>query len=142
MPINLQPLRLIAPVALALAAMGTASAEDAFCSDGDSCSEVTVYNHSMALVTSVKIEQHTTDGACEYSDNTYTANLSGTGGDDWGGDAFDVSLNKNCKYKFKFNTTSGCKGDKTTHMTTGNFADGKSVVQLKGACGSLKVIKY
>ena len=128
--------------ALAAAVCGTAMAEDNFCSEGDSCIEVEIHNRSAALVKSVKIEQHTTDGACEYSDNTFSQNLSGTGGDNMEGDSFMVDLDKSCKYKIKFKTSSGCTGDKTTHLTPEDFADSKSLAQLRGACGSLKVKTY
>nr|WP_070958942.1 hypothetical protein [Hyphomonas sp. Mor2] len=136
MPLKPQPAHLAASLLLALTLSSAANAEANFCGINGDCADITIKNISSALVTAVKIEQHTTDGACKYADNNYSQNLSG-----WSEESFEVALNVNCKYKIKFKTTSGCSGDKTTHLTPENFAAGKEKVQLEGACGSLKTYK-
>nr|WP_070958944.1 hypothetical protein [Hyphomonas sp. Mor2] len=137
MSLKPNPIRLSASFAIALAICGATSAGDSFCISGGTCTQMTIENVSAALVTSVKIEQHTTDGACQYADSTFSQNLNGMFGE-----SYDVSVNSKCKYKIKFHTTSGCSGDKTTHITPGNFDDRETTAQLKGNCGTLKTKTY
>ena len=130
-------LSLAAIGAVAVFCAGPAYANKDFCGNADTCQEMGVYNRSSALVTSVVITQEKTDGACIYDKRTFSKNLSGTGGDNMDGDGYTITANTTCKYKIKFKTTDGCTGDKTTHMTPSNFANGKYYVELKGGCGSL-----
>nr|WP_070958943.1 hypothetical protein [Hyphomonas sp. Mor2] len=137
MTLTSHSVRFAASIAAGLATLGTASADYQFCNPGVTCKYIEIKNTSSALVTSVKIEQHTTDGACEYADATISQNLNGMYHE-----SYDVAMSVSCKYKVKFHTTSGCSGDKTTHFTPDNFEDKKSGVLLKGACGTLKTSKY
>lgn len=136
MPLNLLT-RTLAAATLTVALAGTALADSDFCGDAGSCQEMGVYNRSAALVTSVVITQEKTDGACTLDERTITQNLTGISGNNAEGEGFTINANTNCQYKVKFKTTSGCTGDKTTHMTPKNFENGKNYVELKGACGSL-----
>ncbi|MEM7329377.1 MAG: hypothetical protein AAF437_11595 [Pseudomonadota bacterium] len=120
---------------------GFAFAESDFCGSDNECQNMGVYNRSAALVTSVVITQEKTDGACALDERTYSQNLTGVGGANMDGDGFTVSVSPNCQYKIKFKTTSGCTGDKTTHLTPSNFENGKQYVELKGGCGSLDTRK-
>lgn len=126
---------------IATALAGAAFANSDFCGDATTCQDITINNRSAALVTSVKVTQEKTDGACALDDRNFSKNLNGMGGENVDGDYFSLSVNTSCQYKIKYKTTDGCTGDKTTHLTPDNFKKGKTYTELRGACGSLKTQK-
>ncbi len=132
-------------IALAVAITFTtasAQAED-FCKSGAECVGLKVENNSAALVKQVRIDQEKTDGVCEAVTQKFTQNLTGLNiaGGDLRSESFTVQVFPSCKYKIKYGTTSGCAGDKVTHMKPSNFESGKDLVQLIGACGTLTTTK-
>ncbi len=131
--------KITALIGLSSALCGTALANSNFCGEATNCQDITINNRSAALVTSVKVTQEKTDGACSYDERNFSQNLNGLGGENMDGDFIELQVNTDCKYKIKYKTTDGCTGDKTTHLTPGNFAAGKSYTELKSACGSLTV---
>lgn len=130
--------RLITIAALSLAGAGLASAESTdFCGDAAKCWSVDIENNSSVTVTKVKVTQEKTDGACEKDERSYSQNLAGNAGSSTGGDALALTVNKACKYKVKFTTTSGCTGDKVAHIGPKKFAENAELVELVGGCGTL-----
>ena len=109
-----------------------------FCTAPSECSDIKIQNSSSAIVTSVVITQEQTGGKCTLEESTVTQNL--TGGTTTS-ESYKIRVNPHCQYKVKFKTTSGCAGDKTTHMKAPQIQKGLKLVQLKGGCGSLKVKK-
>lgn len=134
--------RLIGVCAVASLLAAPALAEN-FCASDADCKGLKIENNSSALVKQVRVDQEKTDGACEAVTQTFSQNLVGVNITDGElrGESFTVSVNPSCKYKIKYGTTSGCKGDKVTHMTPSNFKNDKDLVQLIGACGTLKTKK-
>lgn len=133
-------LRRIAVLSLAYAVLlSPAFANEDFCGDAESCKEMSVFNRSAALVTSVTITQEKTNGDCVIDKRTFSKNLNGVGGESMDGDGFTIQANSTCKYKIKYKTTSGCTGDKTGHFTPKGISTNKNYAELTGACGSLKV---
>ncbi len=130
--------RLIAMTALSLAAGGLAAAEDTnFCDGSEKCWDLSVENNSSVTVTKVKITQEKTDGACDKDERSYSQNLAGNAGSSTGGDTLELIVDKACKYKVKFSTTSGCTGDKVAHIGPKKFAENAETVELVGGCGTL-----
>ena len=121
----------------ATAFTGAASANSDFCNGATKCMYINVANRSAALVTSVKVTQEKTDGACSYDERNFSQNLNGAGGENMDGDSFRLKVSTTCKYKIKFKTTNGCTGDKTTHLTPKKFAEGQGYAELKYGCGTL-----
>lgn len=133
---------LIAASAIAALSMPSAYAFD-FCPSDANCVGLKVENNSGALVKQVRIDQEGTGGLCDKVTNTFSSNLSGmnvTGGN-LRGESFTTQVYPQCQYKIKYGTTSGCSGDKVTHMKPSNFDSGKDLVQLIGACGTLDTSK-
>jgi len=131
--------------ALALAVVATAApahAED-FCPSDADCVGLKIENNSFALVKQVRVDQEKTDGLCEAVTQKFTKNLSGMNVTDGEvrGESFTVQVYPSCRYKIKYGTSSGCAGDKVTHMKPSNFNSGKDLVQLIGACGTLTTAK-
>lgn len=126
--------------ALVFAMAGTAAAQASFCGSGQSCLGLKVSNNSSALVTSVKLTQESTNGACTKEAHNVSQNLAGIAGGSGagGGQSFTIGVNTACQYKVKYKTTSGCMGKKTAHMTPKKFAAGQTYVDLSGSCGSLE----
>jgi len=109
-----------------------------FCAAGDECTTFYVENSASATVLSVNITQEQGDSSCEGGlKKTVTRDLAGGTSLD-PGQSFKVSANKICKYKVVYKTTSGCTGDKTTHIGSSDFANAFNVVKLQNACGTLK----
>lgn len=121
-----------------------ASAQAGFCDGGDDCQTVQIKNSSSTTVISVNVTQQSTDGACGVDKRHYKENLSDMVGGPVGmvGESFSIGMLTTCKYKVKFNTTKGCKGDKVSHLKPKNFRNGKNGVKLDGACGTLKTRNY
>ncbi len=119
-----------------------AFAED-FCASGSNCVGLKIENYSSTLVKQVRIDQEKTNGACEAASQKFSQNLTGVNitGENLRGESFVVQVNPSCQYKIKYGTTSGCAGDKVAHMSPNNFNNEKDLVQLIGACGSLKTSK-
>lgn len=133
---------LIASALVLAATVGSAQAEN-FCPSDADCVGLKIENNSSALVKQVRIDQEKTDGLCDAVTQNLTQNLSGlniTAGE-LRGESFTVQVYPSCQYKIKYGTTSGCAGDKVTHMKPSNFDSGKDLVQLIGACGTLKTTK-
>ncbi|MEP1143657.1 MAG: hypothetical protein ABJH52_08055 [Henriciella sp.] len=142
---TLKPIFIAAFASMALPlASGAASAQAAFCNGGYGCQTVQIKNSSSTTVISVNVTQQSTDGACEVDKRHYKENLSDMVGGSVGmvGESFSIGMLTTCKYKVKFNTTKGCKGDKVSHLSPKNFRDGKNGVKLDGACGTLKTRNY
>lgn len=115
--------------------LGTANAnpKTEFCNGDDfQCQRTKVVNSSLATVTSVRIIQQPTDGRCTKDDRKLSSNLAG-------GRSYMVVLDRSCKYRFKFKTTSGCGGDKSRVLTPEKMEKGKDEVRFVGGCGNLKV---
>lgn len=121
-------------------AVPVASAQAGFCDSGKDCRTVKIVNSASTVVTSVKITQQSTDGACETDERQYTQNLSATGGgpDGFSSQSFSIGMMTTCTYKVKFKTTKGCKGDKVAHIGPKQFRNGKNGVKLYRTCGTLK----
>lgn len=132
----LKRVSLLALLAGAISLPGFAEAD--FCSYGGECSEIKIQNSSSALVTSVVFTQEKTGGTCALDEQTVSQNL--TGGTKTS-ESYSIFVKSACQYKVQFKTTSGCSGDKTTHMKPAQLEEGLKSVTLKGACGSLKVKK-
>jgi len=113
-------------------------AEAIFCSYQGECTEIKIQNSSSTIVTAVVLTQEQTGGKCALDERKVTQNL--TGGTSTS-ESYAISVNPHCQYKVKFKTTSGCAGDKTTHMQPTQIQKGLKSVVLQGACGSLKVKK-
>lgn len=123
-----------------IAMAGPAAAQASFCGVDQTCLGLKVINNSSALVTSVKLTQESTSGACTKDARRVTRNLAGIAGGSGGGggESFTIGVNTACQYKVKYKTTSGCTGNKTAHMTVKKFAAGQTYVDLSGSCGSLE----
>lgn len=118
---------------LCLAAIGTAHADLGYCDEGTAgCKKLEVLNDSSITVTSVTFIQQPTGGVCTKDERTYTRNLAPHG------ENYKIFVDTNCKYTFKFKTSSGCKGDKKAQITPKNFEAGHKTAVLKYDCGSLK----
>ena len=128
----------LASSALAATLSGAAYANSDFCGEAKNCQNIRIHNRSAALVTSVKVTQEKTDGACALDERNFSQNLNGMGGANFEGDSFLLNVNTDCKYKIKYKTTDGCSGDKVTHLSPGNFAAGKNYSELLYGCGTLK----
>ena len=117
-------------------AAAVAQVKENFCVDDGSCRTVKVQNGSGATVLSVKVSQKDSSNNCPKDSRLVKKNLSGT--ISIGGANYDVKLRDECDYRIKFNTTSGCTGDKAVNY---NEDDTQKVVKLSGGCGSLKAAK-
>lgn len=129
--------------ALAVAAIIAPAQAENFCPSDADCVGLKIENNSFAIVKQVRVDQEKTDGLCDAVTQKFTQNLSGinfTGGESRG-ESFTVQVYPSCKYKIKYGTTSGCAGDKVTHMKPSNFDSGKDLVQLIGPCGTLTTTK-
>lgn len=137
-------LKMIGLTTLVFALAGQALAQDNFCRDATGCERLQIKNQSAVVIKSVKITQEKTGDACDEVKNTYSQNLAAVGGGQQGmkGESFKISVYPTCKYKIQFRTTSGCTGDKTTHMAPEDFTNGKTTAALQDGCGSLKAITF
>jgi len=129
--------------ALVLAATSASAHAENFCPSDADCLGLKIENNSSALVKKVRIDQEKTGGLCDAATQKFTQNLIGLNvpNGDTRGESFTVQVYSGCQYKIKYGTTSGCAGDKVTHMNPSNFESGKDLVQLNGACGTLKTSK-
>ena len=93
-------------------------------------------NSASVTVTSVRVKQKDTSNNCPEDDRKIKENLSGTVS--LGGASYDVKLRDECDYRIKFNTTSGCTGDKEVNY---NEDDTHTLVKLSKGCGSLQADK-
>lgn len=137
-------LRVVGAAGMLLLVAVPALAQDNFCRDATACARLQIKNQSAVVVKSVKITQEKTGDACDEVKNTYTQNLAAVGGGQTGmkGESFKISVYPTCKYKIQFRTTSGCTGDKTTHMAPEDFTNGKTTAALQDGCGSLNAITF
>lgn len=117
---------------------GTSAAQVAdFCSPDKTCNGLLlIQNKSSATVTSVRIKQESTNGACTTQSETINQNLIGGVAGKAGGSQYKVTVDYGCKYKVSFSTTKGCAGDTTMHIGPKQFAD-NNTVRLIGDCGTL-----
>ena len=118
---------------------GSASADAVnFCNTATDCKTVYVQNNAAVTVRKVNITQQKGDESCYggVMKSVFRDMAGGTG--IIKGQSYKFSANPICKYKVKFKTTSGCAGDKTTHVRPSDFAAGKNIVKLSGPCGWLK----
>ncbi|MEL6829387.1 MAG: hypothetical protein AAFO63_04550 [Pseudomonadota bacterium] len=117
---------------------GVAQADVSFCTDNGNCVKAHLENVSSATVKSTKITQEKGANDCEGGiEKTISQNLTG-GTKLTPGEKVTFYVDKRCKYKVKFKTTSGCTGDKTTHISSGDLGAGTNVARIEGACGTLK----
>jgi len=114
---------------------GASNPDIDFCVEGGACDRMTIRSRASVAVLKTNITQQSTDGACENIEKVLKRNLSQSGAQ------AVVNFDPNCKYKVRFNTTSGCIGDKTAYMKVGQIEDYDGI-ELKGGCGTLKARKY
>ncbi|MEL6829388.1 MAG: hypothetical protein AAFO63_04555 [Pseudomonadota bacterium] len=130
---------LLSSAGFALTAGSAHAAAASFCKSEDGCTtDYTVYveNNASVTVTSVNITQEQGDSSCKKVKKKVSRNMAGGTGID-PGESYRVSVNSLCKYKVVYKTTSGCVGDKTTHIKPSDFAAGRDTVKLLNACGTL-----
>ncbi|MEM9572427.1 MAG: hypothetical protein AAF996_13265 [Pseudomonadota bacterium] len=109
-----------------------------FCTTATNCKTIYVQNNAAVTVKKVNITQQKGDDSCESGlKKTVSRDMAGGTGI-IKGQSYNFSANPDCKYKVKFVTTSGCTGDKTTHVRRSDFEAGKNIVKLSGPCGWLK----
>lgn len=125
-----------------LAFVGIASANTDFCGDIEDCREIQVKSSATVVVESVTVTQQPTDGACEKDQRKFTKNLLAVQGKNFVPSKFKFYANPNCKYRIRYNTTAGCAGQKSGLMTLSKFERHLRYVELKHACGTLKVRIY
>ena len=105
-----------------------------FCSGSNSCPTThngVFCNNSLATVKRVKIHQENEHG-CVSDKREHDASLQYN-------DHFDFIINAKCSYNFSVETTSGCTGQKSIKITLSNNKNGKTVVMINNACGSLNM---
>lgn len=131
---------LLLSTAALMASLGLANAEEAsFCNiDEGNCVKAHLENVSSATITSTKVTQEAGKNACIGGiEKTISQNL--TGGTKLSpGEKVTFYVDKTCKYKVKFKTTSGCTGDKTTHLSSSDIQSGSNTARIEGGCGTLK----
>lgn len=137
------PIRSVVSATLLSAALipltaGLAHAEVSFCTDDGNCVKAHLENVSSSTVTSTNITQEAGKNDCEGGiKKTVSQNLVG-GTKLTPGNKTVFYVDKRCKYKVKFKTTSGCSGDKTTHLSSADIREGNNVARIEGGCGTLK----
>lgn len=109
-----------------------------FCKNESDCDAYTlgmVKNGAGVVVESVDVKQ-TKENNCPEVERKSTKNLLK------GGAKFFVRLNTSCTYKFNFNTTKGCSGDKNDSLKPKEMAKDKTRVYLDGACNINIDVKF
>lgn len=106
-----------------------------FCIEGKACSKMVLRSRASVVTTNTKITQESTNGSCIAETRTLKRNLSKSGAN------ATVNIDPTCQYKVKFNTTSGCTGDKTAHMRPDDL-ESVTGIELRGGCGTLKTSKF
>lgn len=132
--------RLLISTAALTASIGLAAADvPSFCNAGEAnCVKAHLENVSSATVKSTDITQEAGKNNCDGGiKKTISQNLTG-GTKLTPGEKVTFYVDKRCKYKVKFKTTSGCSGDKTTHISSADLGAGENVARIEGGCGTLK----
>ena len=123
---------LIAVMGLAISSQALADMN--FCNGCANKSEGRAKNTAEVVVTKVKIDQESSD-ECDHEEMEHSGNLLQD-------DSFQVIMNGDCSYHFKFDTTSDCKGEKAATVRLSDHIAGTTTVVMHEQCGKLKTSKY
>ncbi|MEM9572426.1 MAG: hypothetical protein AAF996_13260 [Pseudomonadota bacterium] len=140
MTVRLNPfsILILSGVAFALPMLSAAAEGAAFCEYGENhCVRAYLENVASVTVKSTNITEQEGADFCTSGKKTVSKNLTG-GTKLTPGEEVVFYADDRCKYKVKFVTTSGCIGDKTTHISPNDFASGEKVARIEGGCGTLK----
>lgn len=129
---------LLTSLVFATPTLSAAAEGAAFCDIAESnCVKAYLENVASVTVKSTNITEQQGADFCTSGKKTISKNLTG-GTKLTPGEEVIFYADKRCKYKVKFVTTSGCIGDKTTHISPQDFMDYDKVARIEGGCGTLK----